>query len=303
MNILHISQHSIRKLIFLLCLCGAVTPAISQDYRIREFEECEEIANVCTRVGIGFPFNQPYRLKYNGYTFVIGKRIQELSTNRFWEDTNYRKGMLRDIIHDSWKKANNLPIEGFINYGALQEKQPDIDVSLLLAAMVIAGHTGDIMDIEPFLEFAPVFYGTPGESKLQRTFISYTDEEINRDLSPNQAHAFWPAANAINSNTEIVKPLLMQAIKNESLNDVLRWRAAAFLHEMDSMAITPNYVNTIENRQTAKIIQLIVSNNYRWKTIYPGLGNPHPERMKLIERDRKYRELINERYKPLPSNN
>ncbi len=199
---------------------------------LRTIDECNQIVNVAEELKLGFPFNDTTRLRYNGFSYIIGKEIQNLKQSNLIEKEN-RASTLHNVINLNWKRGKNYPIEGMNNFAALQEVEKDIDVASLLAAFVIARDNGDISDVVPFLEFVNVYFGSNSEA-LPGVFVSsMAEEHFNSKLTHEQRRAFWPAEQAILKHPNVTVPLLLEALKNKALHQVLRLRAAAFLVKLD----------------------------------------------------------------------
>ncbi|HPP02990.1 MAG TPA: hypothetical protein PLX83_20610, partial [bacterium] len=84
---------------------------------MRTLEKCQELAAVARRLDIGFPFDQPGRLKYNGFTYLVAEKIKELDDSGLLNETK-RAEVLRDIIDANWKGAKQRPYDPYMNFGA-----------------------------------------------------------------------------------------------------------------------------------------------------------------------------------------
>jgi len=233
--------------------------------RMRTMEKCQELAAVARRLDIGFPFDQPGRLKYNGFTYLVAEKIKELDDSGLLNETK-RAEVLRDIIDANWKGAKQRPYDPYMNFGALQEQEPDMDLAMILATFVISGNTGEIHDIVPYLDFAKITFGTGAESGKDFFIDSLVESEINKDLTPQQKMAFWPAAQAILSHPEITKPLLIEAVQNPDLPELTRLRAAGFLKEIDPDFFTPE-VRTAVGKELSRKIQCMFDAESTWEHV------------------------------------
>lgn len=199
---------------------------------VRTIENCNNIVSTAEELKLGFPFNDAKRLRYNGFSYIIGKRIDDFQKSLLLEESK-RANSLHNIIDINWKRGKKYPIEGMNNFGALQDAEREMDVASLLASFVVAEKTGEIVNIVPYLEFVNVYFGSKSEALPGLFITSFAEEDWNSKLTIEQRQAFWPASQAILKHPEVSVPLLFEALENKSLHEVLRLRAAGFLKELD----------------------------------------------------------------------
>lgn len=232
---------------------------------VRSVEDCQSIAATAQNLKLGFPFNDVSRVKYNGFTYIIGKQIQELNNASLLDESNI-KNTLQDIINVNSNRTKKEDwLNSYVNYGALQIEEPELELDLLLAAFSIASSKGIITDIEPFLKFSKVYFGSDWEA-MEVGFVidSLVELEINKDLTPEQRQKFWPAADAILSNPNVSIPLLVKAVQNDSMSELLRLRGVGFLLVMDKSKVDEIIIPTVEP-QIAKKIQCMIDAKGDWR--------------------------------------
>ncbi len=248
---------------------------------IRTLENCKSIASTAKELKLGFPFDDVSRLRYNGFTFLVGRRIQDLNNSGLLGDANL-KYILQDTINSiSSKTSKEDWLNGYINYGALEMNEPELELDLLLAAITIANSSASIIDIEPFLKFSKVFFGSGSEAGMLCSIDSLVEETYNKDLTEEQHRKFWPASDAILSNPDVSIPLLVKAVHDDSLSELLRLRSAGFLMVMDKSIL--NELNLSSEPQIAKKIQCMIEAKTDW----------HGASTHICENLERYRTLKN----------
>ena len=191
---------SISLCMFVCTLCHhAWSTSLDEIPRHRKIEDCESIASVAKNFkfgpagqekSLGFPFDDIGRVGYNGFTFIVGKRIKELHDGGLLEKGT-RKAVLREIIESNSTKTKETEWHNaYINYGALQEDEPDLDLDLLLAAFSVCRLTGDMDDITPFLKFAKVCFGSDPEAMPGDDSDSIAESMYSENLTDEQRQRF-----------------------------------------------------------------------------------------------------------------
>ncbi|MBI1391084.1 MAG: hypothetical protein GC154_21870 [bacterium] len=227
--------------------------------KTREMSACKILADSAKELGLGFPFDDPGRMKYNGFTFAIAKRIHELKQSGLLSKER-RPNVLNEIISVNWKRFGDRTVEGYTNYGALQEMTMEMDVANLFAAFVLASQNGDTEDIVPFLEFCTCYFGASGEAMPGVDHNSFAEDLYNQDLTKAQRNAFFPAELTIMKYPEKTVPLLIEALKNTEVKEWLRLRAAGYLNQLDR-EVLKSVENELEPEMRKKVDCIIESDS------------------------------------------
>jgi hypothetical protein len=251
--------------------------SFSQTAVVSRAEKYRDILITADSLNLGFPFNDANRLAYNKYSFAIGDQIKTLQQNGFLSANN-RKQVLRDIIDVNWKIMKKLPLEGYLNIGYVQSEEPESDVCLLFAALVVVSKTGEIENIAPFLEFSKVFFGDAAEASQNPPYISsMANYYVNKDLTEIQRKSFWPASNAILNHATTTIPLLAAAVQDTKLAELLRLRAAAYLREMAPDVLNEEFIGKCEEPIAIKI-RCILDKKATWDGVGLNICDPYDEK-------------------------
>jgi hypothetical protein len=248
-------------------MLGSAAEASSQAIHsnpVSPSSEVNKIVTVCQNLHIGFPFDT--EAMYSADLLKIGTRIHDL--NQAGElAVDRRKGLIQRVLNENVHQANSFPMEARINLGAFASAEPTIDVYTLFAMMVLAGNTGEIEEIEPFLAFCKINMGDVDSGAM----VSFAMFDRYHGLTQKQRLSFYPAAHAILSHPEVTKPLLLKAWRDETLPPILRLRAAFFLKEFSPDLINEAFITQIEDDKTIDLLRCAIRKEATWKTVYSGI--------------------------------
>lgn len=261
------------------------TDSYSQKYR--------EILLTAESLNLGFPFNDVKHLSYDKYTMTIGENIATMHQKGFLSE-KIRKEVLMDIVDSNWKAMKKLPLEGYLNIGYLQSEEPESDVYLLFAALVVLSKTGEIEHIAPFLELSKIYFGSETEAFHSSPIVDsiadiYFNKDLSEDLSDFQRKSFWPASSAILNHATTTIPLLIKAVQDTKLAELLRLRAAAYLREMAPDVLNEEFIGKCEE-PIAKKIQCILDKKATWDGVGLNICDPYDE--KYIKLNQKRTEVF-----------
>ncbi len=227
-------------------------------------ETIERVFEFANQVELGFPFQVKKRLRYD--TLTVGEAIKAIYDSQVLTTEEGYK-YLFDGIKSDFTELQNLQwkslYQGVINMGALSYAAGDrIDVAHLMASLILVSKKGYMPEIEPFLLLAKTHFGTETEISDAKWITDYPDKE----LTDKERLTFFPAANAILSNPTQSVPLLKTALKNQDLHILLRYRAAAFLKDLDKESLM-KMTSELDNESLKQQVGCILERDTSWRYV------------------------------------